>query len=620
MAARLGNVPCSALRVQPQLMNVDRGPRGDSGKEPVSLRQDGGCVEQMVVEGASNASSENQEGGLTEVGDHTSGKMLAAHDCQGQLPLPVQDFKRGAGSWPQASCTMSSSLQFGQATQSLSSPDMTGMLTLPGCRGSNSEVLPRASHCRTEQEAPSTGGIQETVSSLPSSGTIDPSPTAPGFDRSDWTLSFPLNAFQIKLSIPELLATLPKETNLPVKTSGEITASESVELASLPGVPATCSDQSMKAGMSGNEGSERHLEASGAKSRRIIANIPNRFPSSAFRIESLSNENTLSQTSTAEGGESMDIAESFPTTLVCEQDTPTVGDEEWVSIATPSSRQNQSKESNYLRRRQNRLRKKQERKKRQRTEAKVQVDPQTADQPPLESDASFLFAMDVEGLLLDGEAKRGSRKRTKPPTNTSRSVSSSELSEEESDSSTVRSARKKRKQAALKKHGKGRINDKPKKLAPNAFVSVRIPSLKIRDKVKEVQHAMLLSDKKLKSALVPLEKLHLTLMVLRLEGEEEVERLVCSETVGCDLVSCSGVAIAMIVSSLSLSARLSAHHRARAALEASVRDLTAQLSLHSEPLTLDFSGVGNFGKSVVFAEIQDGNDKHRLSKIAGWYL
>ena len=66
--------------------------------------------------------------------------------------------------------------------------------------------------------------------------------------------------------------------------------------------------------------------------------------------------------------------------------------------------------------------------------------------------------------------------------------------------------------------------DMPEKLRPNAFVSVRIPSVQIREKLKEVQDAMLSCERKLKSTFVPLEKLHLTLMVLRLEDTEMVEK------------------------------------------------------------------------------------------------
>lgn len=59
---------------------------------------------------------------------------------------------------------------------------------------------------------------------------------------------------------------------------------------------------------------------------------------------------------------------------------------------------------------------------------------------------------------------------------------------------------------------------------PNAFVSVRIPSAEIRTKLGEVQQAMVAHDKMLQFTLVSLDKLHLTLFVLRLDSEEEIKR------------------------------------------------------------------------------------------------
>ncbi len=49
----------------------------------------------------------------------------------------------------------------------------------------------------------------------------------------------------------------------------------------------------------------------------------------------------------------------------------------------------------------------------------------------------------------------------------------------------------------------------------------------------------------------------------------------------------------------------------------SVQGLASTLSLPSDPLVLEFCGVGSFGKGVVFAEIKDGASKQRLSTIAG---
>ena len=39
--------------------------------------------------------------------------------------------------------------------------------------------------------------------------------------------------------------------------------------------------------------------------------------------------------------------------------------------------------------------------------------------------------------------------------------------------------------------------------------------------------------------------------------------------------------------------------------------------LLNEPLVLEFSGVGSFGKRVVFASIKEGTAKEKLVSIAG---
>ena len=50
------------------------------------------------------------------------------------------------------------------------------------------------------------------------------------------------------------------------------------------------------------------------------------------------------------------------------------------------------------------------------------------------------------------------------------------------------------------------------------------------------------------------------------------------------------------------------------ALLEATRELNARLDLYKEPLLLKISGLGSFGKNVVFAEIVE---KEELRKIAG---
>ena len=79
-----------------------------------------------------------------------------------------------------------------------------------------------------------------------------------------------------------------------------------------------------------------------------------------------------------------------------------------------------------------------------------------------------------------------------------------------------------------KKPGKT-VKETSKKPPPNAFVAVRIPSANIATKVKEVQETLLAKDKRLQSTFVPAGKNHITLMVMRLNDPEEIEKYVSRE-------------------------------------------------------------------------------------------
>ncbi len=61
---------------------------------------------------------------------------------------------------------------------------------------------------------------------------------------------------------------------------------------------------------------------------------------------------------------------------------------------------------------------------------------------------------------------------------------------------------------------------------PNAFVAVRVPSQHTRSKLQELQKAMVEIEPCLQSCLVPLEKLHITMMVLKLRNDQEIQRQV----------------------------------------------------------------------------------------------
>ncbi len=74
------------------------------------------------------------------------------------------------------------------------------------------------------------------------------------------------------------------------------------------------------------------------------------------------------------------------------------------------------------------------------------------------------------------------------------------------------------------------VNFSSHALKPNAFVSIRISSSVVRESVARVQQIMLHRDSKLKSTFVSIDKLHLTLLVLRLvnkEKEKTAMRILC---------------------------------------------------------------------------------------------
>lgn len=62
--------------------------------------------------------------------------------------------------------------------------------------------------------------------------------------------------------------------------------------------------------------------------------------------------------------------------------------------------------------------------------------------------------------------------------------------------------------------------------APNAFVSVRVASPVVREKLEAMQEHISEHDPKLSGLCVSTKKLHLTLMVMRLEDDEAIERYV----------------------------------------------------------------------------------------------
>ena len=70
-----------------------------------------------------------------------------------------------------------------------------------------------------------------------------------------------------------------------------------------------------------------------------------------------------------------------------------------------------------------------------------------------------------------------------------------------------------------KKKGK-----KETRVFPNAFVALPIKSVSINQQIEQIQNHMLQKDPKVKRALIPLNRLHITLMVMRLSDQDSIEK------------------------------------------------------------------------------------------------
>ncbi|XP_033645025.1 uncharacterized protein LOC117304596 isoform X2 [Asterias rubens] len=107
---------------------------------------------------------------------------------------------------------------------------------------------------------------------------------------------------------------------------------------------------------------------------------------------------------------------------------------------------------------------------------------------------------------------------------------------------------------------------KTKRLAPNFFVAVQVSNPQIHEALRDVQQTVVSGDEKLKDAMVPIATLHLTIMVMHLATEEDVER-------------------------------------AKEALDECHQLLSPRFE--KEKLSILFGGLGHFNNQVMFAKIKD---------------
>ena len=111
---------------------------------------------------------------------------------------------------------------------------------------------------------------------------------------------------------------------------------------------------------------------------------------------------------------------------------------------------------------------------------------------------------------------------------------------------------------------------KPERIVPNYFIAIRVSNPQIHTGVKIIQDSIVTHNEKLKPALKPLATLHLTLLVVHLEDEEQIQKAT------------------QIL------------HQCRRSLEP---------ILQNDTLTLNFVGLDDFDNRVLFVKLRSKENK-----------
>ena len=118
---------------------------------------------------------------------------------------------------------------------------------------------------------------------------------------------------------------------------------------------------------------------------------------------------------------------------------------------------------------------------------------------------------------------------------------------------------------------------KPKRIVPNYFVAICVSNPHIHSGVKVVQDSIITHNEMLKHALIPLATLHLTLLVVHLDDDEQIQK-------AADIL-----------------------HSCRTSLEPILQNNT---------LTLNFSGLDHFGHQVLFVKLCGEEGIAALNSVA----
>lgn len=120
--------------------------------------------------------------------------------------------------------------------------------------------------------------------------------------------------------------------------------------------------------------------------------------------------------------------------------------------------------------------------------------------------------------------------------------------------------------------------NKDEKKFPNYLIAMQMTNPQIYASIQHVQETVISNNERLKPALQPIGLLHLTMFMMHLATEEEVER-------------------------------------AKQALDQCRQELRRQV-FRDQLLSLDIAGLDNFGNRVVFAKVKTEQQEARLKEIA----
>lgn len=138
----------------------------------------------------------------------------------------------------------------------------------------------------------------------------------------------------------------------------------------------------------------------------------------------------------------------------------------------------------------------------------------------------------------------------------------------------------------------------------HVFVCSSVEIWQIVDSMKRIQESLMLVHPQLEQVMVPVATIHLTLMVMRLDTADHIQRLLQLLNLNSNCFSLLKIKYILFLQNIVLCGVYYVY-RAKLALENSgskIRELYKQL------ISIQLSGVGSFGGSVLFAKLANHDD------------